>query len=213
MLNILLNIDLYHPVYVAGRDIIYKTFGFPWWKGITQSKVAYVCSALSLCSHVYDFWSCALSLPPRKPGAERLTNDIPGRRYAKMVNRVFNRVHFVQFFSSILVICTSVYYLPSHIIESKAATQLIYTISIFVQIFVYYWLENEVIFKVSGHLNYHFSEHTVENRVEIFILLSFIPLSMFALWNISMGFIYIYFFDTSKCWFDIFEFTLPIISI
>lgn len=33
--------------------------------------------------------------------------------YAKVINNIFNQVFFFQFFSSILVLCTSAYYLGS----------------------------------------------------------------------------------------------------
>ncbi|XP_072762246.1 odorant receptor 10-like [Anoplolepis gracilipes] len=68
-------------------------------------------------------------------------------KYAKKVNVVFNQVLFVQFFGSILVLCTSVYYLSAHITESESATLIIYTICMFAQIFVYCWSGNEVILK------------------------------------------------------------------
>ncbi|KYN07119.1 Odorant receptor 46a, isoform A, partial [Cyphomyrmex costatus] len=69
-------------------------------------------------------------------------------KYAKTVNIIFNQVLFVQFFSSILVLCTSVYYLSMHIKElSAAASLLVYTICMFVQIFVYCWSGNEVMLK------------------------------------------------------------------
>ncbi|XP_018372522.1 PREDICTED: uncharacterized protein LOC108767263 [Trachymyrmex cornetzi] len=69
-------------------------------------------------------------------------------KYAKAVNVTFNQVLFVQFFSSILILCSSVYYLSIHITElSAAASLLVYTICMFVQIFVYCWSGNEVILK------------------------------------------------------------------
>ncbi|XP_011705074.1 PREDICTED: odorant receptor 46a, isoform B-like [Wasmannia auropunctata] len=69
-------------------------------------------------------------------------------KYAKTVNIIFNQVLFVQFFGSILVLCTSVYYLSMHIAEfSGIATLLVYTICMFVQIYVYCWSGNEVILK------------------------------------------------------------------
>ncbi|KAF3054600.1 Odorant receptor 028 [Nylanderia fulva] len=68
-------------------------------------------------------------------------------KYAKTVNAIFNQVLFVQFFGSILVLCTSVYYLSAHITESESATLIVYTICMFVQVFVYCWSGNEVILK------------------------------------------------------------------
>ncbi|KYN30668.1 Putative odorant receptor 71a [Trachymyrmex septentrionalis] len=69
-------------------------------------------------------------------------------KYAKTVNVIFNQVLFVQFFASILVLCTSVYYLSIHITElSGTATFLVYTIGMFIQIYIYCWCGNEVILK------------------------------------------------------------------
>ncbi|XP_072743943.1 odorant receptor 46a-like [Anoplolepis gracilipes] len=67
--------------------------------------------------------------------------------YAKTVNSVFNQVLFCQFFGSILILCTTVYYMSTHITGSEVATLLSYIIGMFVQIFVYCWSGNEVILK------------------------------------------------------------------
>ncbi|KAG5321699.1 OR46A protein, partial [Acromyrmex heyeri] len=76
--------------------------------------------------------------------------------YAKTVNVIFNQVLFVQFFASILVLCTSVYYLSIHITElSGTATFLVYTIGMFVQIYIYCWSGNEVILKNNKHKLIH----------------------------------------------------------
>ncbi|XP_071562708.1 uncharacterized protein [Temnothorax nylanderi] len=69
-------------------------------------------------------------------------------RYAKTVNVIFNQVLFVQFFCSIIVLCTCVYYLSTHTAElSGLVSFLVYTICMFAQIFVYCWSGNEVILK------------------------------------------------------------------
>ncbi|XP_071562578.1 odorant receptor 46a-like [Temnothorax nylanderi] len=68
-------------------------------------------------------------------------------KYAKTVNVIFNQVLFVQFFGSILILCTSVYYLSTHSTLSETATLIVYTICMFVQIYVYCWSGNEVILK------------------------------------------------------------------
>ncbi|KAL0112582.1 hypothetical protein PUN28_012114 [Cardiocondyla obscurior] len=69
-------------------------------------------------------------------------------KYAKTVNVIFNEVLFCQFFGSILVLCTSVYFLSMHIKEPSAIIFiLMYTICMFVQVFVYCWSGNEVILK------------------------------------------------------------------
>ncbi|XP_077282444.1 odorant receptor 46a-like isoform X2 [Temnothorax americanus] len=68
--------------------------------------------------------------------------------YAKAVNAIFNQVFFVQFSGSILVLCTSVYYLSTHIAElSGLVTLLFYTIGMFVQIYILCWSGNEVMLK------------------------------------------------------------------
>ncbi|CAL1679065.1 unnamed protein product [Lasius platythorax] len=78
-------------------------------------------------------------------------------KYAKTVNIIFNQVLFVQFFCSILVLCTSVYYLSVHITESESATLIIYTFGMFVQIYIYCWSGNEVILRSQtvGDAVYH----------------------------------------------------------
>ncbi|CAL1679058.1 unnamed protein product [Lasius platythorax] len=71
-------------------------------------------------------------------------------RFAEMVNEVFNQVVFVQFFASILILCSSVYYLSSHITVEDFVKLVIYTFCMFVQIYVYCWAGNEVILKSTG---------------------------------------------------------------
>ncbi|KAL0112576.1 hypothetical protein PUN28_012112 [Cardiocondyla obscurior] len=69
-------------------------------------------------------------------------------RYAKTVNIVFNEILFFQFFGSIIVLCTSVYFLSKHIKDLSAIIFLLmYTVCMFAQIFVYCWAGNEVILK------------------------------------------------------------------
>jgi len=65
-----------------------------------------------------------------------------------MINEVFSQVIFVQFFASILVLCTSLYHLSSHVTIIDIITLIIYVLCMFVQIFVYCWAGNEVILKV-----------------------------------------------------------------
>ncbi|KAM0729155.1 Odorant receptor Or1 [Formica fusca] len=71
-------------------------------------------------------------------------------RLAKIINKIFSQVIFVQFFASILVLCSSLYHLSSHMTISDVATLIIYALCMFVQIFVYCWAGNEVILKSSG---------------------------------------------------------------
>ncbi|EFN79920.1 Odorant receptor 46a, isoform A [Harpegnathos saltator] len=90
-----------------------------------------------------------LSLPNKKQMviSEHIRHHLRIYTYAKMVNRVFNQVLFVQFFGSILVLCTSVYYMSAHITELGALGIVVYTICMFAQILVYCWSGNEVILK------------------------------------------------------------------
>ncbi|XP_025989635.2 odorant receptor 46a isoform X2 [Solenopsis invicta] len=71
-------------------------------------------------------------------------------RFAKMVNKVFSQIVFIQFFVSILVLCTSVYYLSSHKTVTDFIKLGIYTSCMFVQIFMYCWAGNEIILKSIG---------------------------------------------------------------
>ncbi|XP_025266811.1 odorant receptor 46a-like [Camponotus floridanus] len=71
-------------------------------------------------------------------------------RLAKMINKVFSQVIFIQFFVSILVLCISLYYLYSHVIIIDIISLIIYVLCMFVQIFIYCWAGNEVILKSTG---------------------------------------------------------------
>ncbi|XP_012059522.1 PREDICTED: odorant receptor 46a, isoform A-like [Atta cephalotes] len=105
-------------------------------KFITKKTVTYLGHARSLSNEDKTWIS------------ECIRHHLSIYKYAKTVNIIFNQILFVQFFSSILVLCTSVYYLSMHIKElSAAASLLIYTICMFVQIFVYCWSGNEVMLK------------------------------------------------------------------
>ncbi|XP_032667812.1 odorant receptor 46a-like [Odontomachus brunneus] len=68
-------------------------------------------------------------------------------RYAELVNEIYSQVFFIQFFVSILVLCTSLYYLSSHMTFEDIGTIFIYVLCMFVQILVYCWAGNEVILK------------------------------------------------------------------
>ncbi|EFN72308.1 Putative odorant receptor 22c, partial [Camponotus floridanus] len=71
-------------------------------------------------------------------------------RLAKMINKVFSQVIFFQFFASILVLCTSLYHLSSHMTITYIISMIMYVLCMFVQIFVYCWAGNEVILKSTG---------------------------------------------------------------
>ncbi|XP_011705251.1 PREDICTED: uncharacterized protein LOC105460496, partial [Wasmannia auropunctata] len=67
-------------------------------------------------------------------------------KYAKTVNVIFNQVLFVQFFSSVLILCTTVLYMLTHI-SNESSTLVAYTICMFVQIYIYCWSGNQVMLK------------------------------------------------------------------
>ncbi|KMQ89939.1 odorant receptor isoform a [Lasius niger] len=71
-------------------------------------------------------------------------------RLAKIINNVFSQVIFVQFFASILVLCLTLYHLSSHMTIADFVTLIVYTLCMFVQIFVYCWAGNEVMLKSTG---------------------------------------------------------------
>ncbi|GAB1867163.1 Odorant receptor [Camponotus japonicus] len=68
-------------------------------------------------------------------------------KFAKTINMIFNQVFFIQFSGSILILCTSVYYVSMHMMESESATLIVYTFGMFVQIYLFCWSGNEVILK------------------------------------------------------------------
>ncbi|XP_025266805.1 odorant receptor 13a-like [Camponotus floridanus] len=68
-------------------------------------------------------------------------------KFAKTINIIFNQVFFIQYFGSIFLICTSIYYVSTHIMDSGSATMIFYTFGMFVQIYFLCWSGNEVILK------------------------------------------------------------------
>ncbi|KAH0953405.1 OrE6 [Eciton burchellii] len=114
--------------------------------------------------------------------------------YAKTLNIVFNPIFFVQFFSSIIVLCTSVYYLSRHITESGSATFVVYTIGMFVQIYIYCWSGNEVIIKSTsvGDAMYQLDWHLlpVSERKELMIIMirSTIPIKFTSSFLITLSY-------------------------
>ncbi|XP_014485792.1 PREDICTED: odorant receptor Or1-like [Dinoponera quadriceps] len=116
--------------------------------------------------------------------------------YANEVNCVFNQILFVQFFGSILVLCTSVYYVSLHIGETEAAGILAYTVAMFVQIFVYCWSGNEVILKVQWLASladavYHveWSSLSIRERKDLLIIMmrSAVPIKFTSSFLITMS--------------------------
>ncbi|XP_032667809.1 odorant receptor 4-like [Odontomachus brunneus] len=79
--------------------------------------------------------------------SQHIRHHISIYNFAKTVNFVYNQVLFIQFSVSILVLCTSLYYISTHFTETESATMLVYVFCMFVQIFLYCWSGNEVILK------------------------------------------------------------------
>ncbi|XP_011869953.1 PREDICTED: odorant receptor Or1-like isoform X2 [Vollenhovia emeryi] len=100
----------------------------------------------------------SLSSKDKTRMSESIRHHLSIYKYAKTVNVTFSKVLFIQFFVSTMVICISVYYMSTHITElSEITTLLAYTISMFVQIYIYCWSGNEVILKSQniGDAVYH----------------------------------------------------------
>ncbi|XP_072761972.1 odorant receptor 4-like isoform X2 [Anoplolepis gracilipes] len=102
----------------------------------------------------FEIFECRLQLAINKTARyKEYSHTSPDKEktimsgYAKTVNSIFNQILFFQFVGSILVLCTSVYYISIHITGAEAATLSAYTICMFMQIFIYCWAGNEVILK------------------------------------------------------------------
>jgi len=72
-----------------------------------------------------------------------------------MINEIFSQVIFVQFFTSILVLCASLYHVSSNPTITGLATMIVYILTMFVQIFIYCWAGNEVMLQVSFPMKKH----------------------------------------------------------
>ncbi|XP_072767709.1 odorant receptor 4-like isoform X1 [Anoplolepis gracilipes] len=103
--------------------------------------------AINKTAQCQEYFSHTSSNIERTMISRYVSHHIKIYNYAKTVNSIFNQVLFCQFFGSILVLCTSVYYISTHITGSEVVTLASYIIGMFVQIFVYCWCGNEVILK------------------------------------------------------------------
>ncbi|XP_011633609.1 odorant receptor 67a-like isoform X1 [Pogonomyrmex barbatus] len=79
--------------------------------------------------------------------SEHISHHLCIIRLAEMINDVFSQVIFVQFFVSILVLCSCLYHLSSHLTFTDVTTLIVFIFSMFVQIFIYCWAGNEVMLK------------------------------------------------------------------
>ncbi|XP_077282434.1 odorant receptor 13a-like isoform X2 [Temnothorax americanus] len=82
--------------------------------------------------------------------SEHISHHLCIIRLAEMINDVYRQVIFIQFFISILVLCSVVYYLSSHLTLTDLATMIVFTFCMFLQIFFYCWAGNEVMLKSTG---------------------------------------------------------------
>ncbi|XP_024878579.1 odorant receptor 22c-like isoform X2 [Temnothorax curvispinosus] len=82
--------------------------------------------------------------------SEHISHHLCIIRLAEMINDVYRQVIFIQFFISILVLCSVVYYLSSHLTFTDFATMIVFTFCMFLQIFFYCWAGNEVMLKSTG---------------------------------------------------------------
>ncbi|EFN79924.1 Odorant receptor 46a, isoform A [Harpegnathos saltator] len=135
----------------------------------------------------------ALSKNQQTVISEHIHHHLIIYKYAKMVNRVFNQVLFVQFFGSILVLCTSVYYMSAHITELGALGIVVYTICMFAQIFIYCWAGNEVILKSTNlaEVVYHvdWSPLPVSKRKDLLMIMmrSTVPIKFTSSFLITLS--------------------------
>ncbi|KAL0112563.1 hypothetical protein PUN28_012110 [Cardiocondyla obscurior] len=129
----------------------------------------------------------------KKTISEHIQHHLSIYKYAKTVNVIFNQVLFVQFFGSILILCTNVFYMSAHINESQTATLLMYTICMFVQIYIYSWSGNEVILKSTniGDSIYHldWTSLSVNEKKELWMIMmrSTIPIKFTSSFLITLS--------------------------
>ncbi|EZA59464.1 ObirOr5-E26 [Ooceraea biroi] len=113
--------------------------------------------------------------------------------YAKTLNSIFNPIFFVQFCGSIIVLCTSVYYIAGHITDSESATLLVFTICMFVQIYVYCWSGNEVMLKsvkvadIIYHLDWPLLSVSEKKDLLIIMIRSRIPIQFTSSFLITLS--------------------------
>ncbi|XP_071639793.1 uncharacterized protein [Temnothorax longispinosus] len=115
-------------------------------------------------------------------------------KYAKTVNVTFNQILFIQFFVSILVICTSVYYLSMHITELfEIGLFVAYTICMCVQIYIYCWSGNEVMLKSMGigdavyHMDWPLLSVNEKKELLMIIMRSSIPIKFTSSFLITLS--------------------------
>ncbi|XP_072767710.1 odorant receptor 4-like isoform X2 [Anoplolepis gracilipes] len=117
------------------------------WITSIHQILSLIFAAIINTAQCQEYFSHTSSNIERTMISRYVSHHIKIYNYAKTVNSIFNQVLFCQFFGSILVLCTSVYYISTHITGSEVVTLASYIIGMFVQIFVYCWCGNEVILK------------------------------------------------------------------
>ncbi|XP_072762548.1 odorant receptor 10-like [Anoplolepis gracilipes] len=152
-----------------------------------------------LCKLVADKTTKCLEYSSDVPSKKRLTiseyirHHLIIYKYAKTVNYIFNEVLFLQFFSSILVLCSTVFYLSAHAMESESVTLIVYTMCMFSQIYMYCWSGNEVILKSNNmgnavyHTNWPLLSISEKKDLLIIIICSKIPLKFTSSFLITLS--------------------------
>ncbi|XP_071562585.1 odorant receptor 46a-like isoform X2 [Temnothorax nylanderi] len=83
--------------------------------------------------------------------SEHISHHLCIIRLIETINDVYRQVIFIQFFTSILVLCSVVYDLSFNLTLTNLATMFIFrAFSLFLQIFFYCWAGNEVMLKSTG---------------------------------------------------------------
>ncbi|KAL0112603.1 hypothetical protein PUN28_012117 [Cardiocondyla obscurior] len=149
----------------------------------------------SIFNKTIRYLNRALSSSEDKPGiSECVRQHLNIYKYAKTVNVIFNPVLFVQFSGSILILCTSVYYMSQHITDrSESLTLLVYTIGMFIQIYMYCWSGNEVILKSTSLgnaiycMNWPLLSSNERKELLIIMLRSSIPLKFTSSFLITLS--------------------------
>ncbi|GAB1867162.1 Odorant receptor [Camponotus japonicus] len=114
-------------------------------------------------------------------------------KFAKTINIIFNQILFIQFCGSILILCTSVYYVSTHMMESESATLIVYTFGMFVQIYVICWSGNEVMLKSMSvgdaiyHMDWPLLSTSEKKELLIIMMRSTIPVKFTSSFLITLS--------------------------
>ncbi|KAF3054598.1 Odorant receptor 392 [Nylanderia fulva] len=100
-------------------------------------------------------------------------------RFAKTINIIFNQMLFAQFFGSILILYTSIYYVSTHLTESENSTLIIYCIYTFgmlMHIYILCWCGNESmsIGVAIYHMDWHLLATSEKKELLIIMIVQFL---------------------------------------